>query len=408
MVYDWAPVYDKPSSDGSAKMNLRPVAGAETHGVIYQIDDVHRPHLDKAEPGYVPFSVTVETPREGPIDALTYRWEDEAAESGPYHWYVEAVLKGARQHRLDESYATERLWHSGQEDPAAPGIRPLDRSELGVMQEVLAGALGTSERRYTIHPGDLAWWMWHADPRYDDHVSYWAQPGEGVLVIDARTKEISAFTRTSGGQRSLIEWAQRRLDGRGRVAYVADSDIELSSYLEQRSYGISHTNRLYHWDLTTADIPSPDLPEGWDLRTLAGEPEVDGRRAAWHAAFRSTLEPGLQLERYQRFMGSPVYEGHRDLVAVAPNGRIASFVVWWPDESGIAQIEPFGTHPDFQRRSVGKALMYFGLRRMRESGMRLVRVITDEPRVDATAFYEAVGFDFVQRVRWWEPARAPA
>jgi ribosomal protein S18 acetylase RimI-like enzyme len=110
----------------------------------------------------------------------------------------------------------------------------------------------------------------------------------------------------------------------------------------------------------------------------------------------------MHLERYLRFMRSPRYEAERDLVAVSPDGRVGSFMIWWGDPSGVAQIEPFGTHPDFQRQGIGKSLMYFGLRRMRDAGYHKVRVLTDEPR-EATAFYEGVGFSDVGRLRWWKP-----
>jgi ribosomal protein S18 acetylase RimI-like enzyme len=110
------------------------------------------------------------------------------------------------------------------------------------------------------------------------------------------------------------------------------------------------------------------------------------------------------LERYLRFMRSPVYDPERDLVAVAPDGRIAAFMIWWPDRSGIAQIEPFGTHPDFQRRGVGKALIDYGRARMAEAGMHTIRVCTETTRTAAASFYPAAGFVEVGQLGWWRPA----
>ena len=49
-------------------------------------------------------------------------------------------------------------------------------------------------------------------------------------------------------------------------------------------------------------------------------------------------------------MRSPAYVAAHDLVVVAPDGRIAAFTVIWPDaETSLAQFEPVGTDPDFQR-----------------------------------------------------------
>ncbi|MFZ0013568.1 MAG: GNAT family N-acetyltransferase, partial [Acidimicrobiia bacterium] len=145
----------------------------------------------------------------------------------------------------------------------------------------------------------------------------------------------------------------------------------------------------------------PDLPEGWHLRAVTGEAEADNRRSASHAAFESTMDPAMHLQRYVDFMRSSSYVAEHDLVAVAPEGIIASFMVWWADEaSGVAQIEPFGTHPAFHRQGSGRALLYHGLAQMKEAGMTLCRVCTDDDR-PATGFYEGVGFEDVRRLRWW-------
>jgi ribosomal protein S18 acetylase RimI-like enzyme len=108
----------------------------------------------------------------------------------------------------------------------------------------------------------------------------------------------------------------------------------------------------------------------------------------------------MHLQRYLDFMRSSSYVPDRDLVAVAEDGTIASFMVWWADDSGIAQIEPLGTHPDYQRLGLGRALLYHGLCEMKDGGMLTARVCTDDDR-PATHFYEAVGFEDVGRLRWW-------
>lgn len=269
------------------------------------------------------------------------------------------------------------------------------------MQSTLSSPLSAGTDRYSIHPGDLAWSMWHDDPRYPDRVSYWMLPDELVLAIDAGSNEIEVSAVPGRDRIPVIEWAQRRLRGRGRVAGVADTDDELVEYLEASGYRPGHVNRWYHWDLETVDVPNSELPDGWEMRRVVGECEADERRRASHAAFESTMDPQMHLDRYLRFMRSPVYDPQRDLVAVAPDGRIASFMIWWPDPSGIAQIDPFGTHPEFHGKGLGNALVHHGLRAMRDAGMTLCRVITDEPRTGATSFYESVGFQDVGRLRWW-------
>lgn len=56
----WAAVYDKPSTDGSAKLNLRSSETGATPGVVYRIDDDEAPALARAEPGYVSTTLEVD------------------------------------------------------------------------------------------------------------------------------------------------------------------------------------------------------------------------------------------------------------------------------------------------------------------------------------------------------------
>lgn len=391
----WAPVYDKPSRDGSSKLNITE-DGSEVYGVVYEIADEERTALDNAEPGYQPMEVRLESGMEG----LTYRWIGTGSATRPYDWYVSTVLSGATRHELPEGYVDARLNIETDPDSIAPGLRPATVDDLSAMQDILSEALAGEVPRYTAHPGDLAWWVYHEDPRYPDSVSYWIQDDRAMLAIDSRSKEIFPFARAGEDVFVIIDWAQRRLDGRGEVGWVSDDDHEMISVLESRGYYPVTTEHSFLWDLENKEIPEPRMPDGWVLRHLEGEHEADGRRRASHRAFKSTMDENVHLDRYLKFMRSPAYDFARDLVAVDPAGRIAAFVFWWPDSSGVAHIEPFGTDPDFQRTGTGRALLYYALGQMKSSGMRLCWLITWN-RPDAVGFYEGVGFKSLSKVRTW-------
>lgn len=92
----WVALYDKPSTDGSAKLNIRPDVSGKVRGVVYEIDDTDREALDAAEPGYTPIRVMI-----GEQRVLTYTYEGSPFHGPPYDWYVEMVAAGARHHGLD-------------------------------------------------------------------------------------------------------------------------------------------------------------------------------------------------------------------------------------------------------------------------------------------------------------------
>jgi len=400
-IEGWATRYDKPSVDGSAKLNIVEEAGSNVLGVLYQIADEERSALDAAEPGYTPIEVESVTP-DGRLRALTYRWTGERADSLPYPWYMGMAQLGARQHGLPDAYWSNHLSAESVDDPLAGDLRPASEDDLPAMQAILSSALTADDGRDSPHPGDLAWWMWHADPRHSPNQSYWIQDGRAVLFIDAGDQgEIGVFAVPGVARTPLVDWGFNRLGGRGELGFVADTDEELVGYVKARGFGPVRVERRYRWDLAHKPVPEPSIPKDWVVRHIEGEHEADRRREASHAAFRSDLDETAHLERYLRFMRSPVYDPERDLVALTPDGRIASFVFWWPDTSGVAQIEPFGTHPDFQRLGIGKTLIHHALTRMKESGMTLARVVTDESRLNANGFYAGVGFDMVGKSRSW-------
>lgn len=56
---------------------------------------------------------------------------------------------------------------------------------------------------------------------------------------------------------------------------------------------------------------------------------------------------------------------HYEIVTIAPDGRFASFTQVWVDEVNKSiSFEPIGTHSDFRRRGIGKAMMVNVLKRM--------------------------------------------
>mgnify|MGYP001815030179 CR=1 FL=1 len=94
----WRATYDKPSVDGSAKLNIRPQAGGSAPGVIYEIEDHERAQLDAAEPRYTPIETHL---------GLTSAYEGVPATVPPAEWYVDLVEAGARAHGL-EAPASDR------------------------------------------------------------------------------------------------------------------------------------------------------------------------------------------------------------------------------------------------------------------------------------------------------------
>ena len=90
------------------------------------------------------------------------------------------------------------------------------------MQAILSAAIREDSPRYVIHPGDLAWWAYHSDPRTDGQISYWLDGDLGFVVLFRNHNEIAAFCTPGKSPLPLIEWGCEQL-GPGRKSLVSRS-----------------------------------------------------------------------------------------------------------------------------------------------------------------------------------------
>jgi ribosomal protein S18 acetylase RimI-like enzyme len=155
-------------------------------------------------------------------------------------------------------------------------------------------------------------------------------------------------------------------------------------------------------------IPSPILPEGFSIRPSGGEPEA----AAWvrlhRAAFGSrqmTLAGRLSMLR------APEYDPALDLVAVAPNGRLAAYCVGTISaaENALTGVlsghtDPIATHPKYQRHGLSIALILTALGLLRERGMQLARLGTSGANLAMQATARRAGFEVEDETCWFTRA----
>lgn len=136
-------------------------------------------------------------------------------------------------------------------------------------------------------------------------------------------------------------------------------------------------------------IPASILPDGFTIRPVEGEHEADALGVVHGAAFGSTWGEG----EYRKVMRTPGFHSDRELVVVAPDGRLAAFAIYWVDpvsRSGL--FEPVGCHRDFQRMGLTKALLYEGLRHMQSHNLTTAIVLNHAASPAAAALYRSVGF----------------
>jgi ribosomal protein S18 acetylase RimI-like enzyme len=169
-------------------------------------------------------------------------------------------------------------------------------------------------------------------------------------------------------------------------------DLEESGFTCQADVGEDSWSKVLLRQSAQIAVAQSALPAGFLIRPLAGEDDVEAYVQLHRAVFESK---SMTVEWRRRTLHRPEYAPDLDLVAVAPDGRLAAFCSCWLDadlEKPSGQVEPLGVHEEFRNLGLGRAILSEGLRRLYLHGADRVYVETDKQRNAALELYMAVGF----------------
>ncbi len=285
--------------------------------------------------------------------------------------------------------------------------RPYTDDDLARLQATLAEWIRDGGDRGYCHVGDVAHAIYSGlRGRFlrGEAVRLWEESGEVVAfglanpAFELLYANVSPRCRGADVEREVLEWGyettRRLMDESGApdkpvLTEWFEGDTIRRDILEDLGWAYRE-----HWGNLTerqlADpIPEPALPDGFTMRPARLD---DGAAlgAVHSGAFGSTWPPGVYLDEVMR---KPGYRVEREFVVVAPDGRFAAFTVTWLDEvNKVGLFEPVGTHADFHRRGIGKALLHHVLRDMRDRGMERAHVGHEADNPGSAALYNSVGF----------------
>ncbi|MEA2524636.1 MAG: mycothiol synthase [Thermomicrobiales bacterium] len=275
---------------------------------------------------------------------------------------------------------------------------------FGRMYDLAATTLGDA-----LHVADLPWRLTSPSARVPERVRLW-EDADGELVAWAALQfpswhcldyVVRPDARTAELESAVLTWACARLEaeaaGRdGRLPfYVSARERDSARIAAIERAGFARENWGYVHLIRDLDqpIPEPEPPPGFVVRSLAGEREVDAYVAAHRAAFGTA---NMTADWRRATLRDPQYVPALDLVAIAPDGTLVGFCVCWitPSLGGrrVAQVEPLGVLPAFQRTGLGRALLLEGLRRARAHGADRMDVNAESNNAASQGAYEAVGF----------------
>ncbi len=296
-----------------------------------------------------------------------------------------------------------------------------DDHDLEAMRNLLVQGRKADNRSYYIHIGDLNWWLYYPPLEGDfwDHIHLWDDPeqsgrllgwamispdwvGLDVYVQPELRGSLLASAMYGWGEEEAIRVAQEKDKKTIYVLWICHDDALLVQHFSQRGYRLGR-GYLHLTRALDGEFPPARLVDGLNVRGCKGLSEVVARAWAQHGAFGSSAPFERYLERFNMFMRSPVYQPELDIVVVTPNGQIGAFCIVWVDPvNKVGLFEPVGTHPDYEHKGLGKAVMLEGLRVLQELGMQNAIVSTSEDNLVAVKLYEGVGFQLVNHLGTYE------
>jgi hypothetical protein len=155
----------------------------------------------------------------------------------------------------------------------------------------------------------------------------WLEEPDGVVM------QVRPALRGHGSvEKEMLGWAAERLADPGRNP---DGELWTRALLEDTKLDVllirlgferdqDHALKM-HQALDTA-IPEPELPEGWTVRPMDGEQELEKRLEIHHAVWPSSR---MTTEAHRNLREAPGYTPSLDLVAAGPDGAFGEYCLCW-------------------------------------------------------------------------------
>lgn len=146
---------------------------------------------------------------------------------------------------------------------------------------------------------------------------------------------------------------------------------------------------MREYDLGKSLYDSP-LSPGFQIERLSQNRNYESLLKAVNAAF--DRPPKLPMEWLEsKLFDAPSISEDWQLSAVTPDGEHASFCFVWIDgENRIAEIEPIGTRPEFQKKGLAKAVVVECFRRLRDEGIDLAYIASGPEPLPSNKLYESL------------------
>lgn len=208
----------------------------------------------------------------------------------------------------------------------------------------------------------------------------------------------------------ILDWVEGRLleDGVATSIVLCRSDDALTRAIYERRGFTVGEEELRMGRPLDVPVPAPAFPDGFTLRTLGVDRELD----EWLALYAEAFGPREStLRRWRAFRDDPDYDNALDLVAVDRDGRLAGVCTCSIDTAELAVIrpgegrtEPVIVRADCRGIGLGRAIVLAGLGALQDRGIELATLTTESDNLVAHRLYESLGYRLLYTACWYRRA----
>lgn len=198
----------------------------------------------------------------------------------------------------------------------------------------------------------------------------------------------------------ILAWAEEHwASSDGTISLMAyDWDTRRQVALLQNGYEpvrVIEEVRIYDLNET---CPEPSLPDGFRFSSVADEGDPQARVELENAIWDAQLDEAW----YRGKSSSPHYYPNLDLLVMSPEGRSAAASLVWPyPETSAAEIDPLGTHPDFRRLGLARAIALHSFKQMQALRLHLAYIASDAENHRVNTLYDSLKpIEIYQGILW--------
>lgn len=186
--------------------------------------------------------------------------------------------------------------------------------------------------------------------RHDDAIA-------ALVIAEYGANDHCILTATEDGDlvNFALTWLLEERNGDQVTLRPSDEAIWVHDVLTQLGFEKGDAAEVgWEFDLTSlGDLP--ETPEGFVIDSACGEDDYPEINRCLEGAFGGNRD---RVPMLRSFATNPMFRAELSVVARSVDGRIASYCRGNIDrDSGVCSIDPVATHPDFQGRGLGKAVV---------------------------------------------------